>query len=150
MSGLKRVFLLGVLLILNACGAVMNPYHGEFMCPQAEKGKCVGVGEAYREALQEGRTNGTGNYTFSLLEKESLEEELVRERELLRKQIFEKMSGVLRDPQTPILLNPQVVRILILPYAQGKTLYMGRYVYVVLEEPRWLLDTLLIEGWEKE
>ncbi|MEM4620938.1 MAG: TraV family lipoprotein [Desulfurococcaceae archaeon] len=150
MNGLKRVFLLGVLLILNACGTVMNPYHGEFTCPQAEKGKCVGVGEAYREALQEGRANGTGNYTFSLLEKESLEEELVRERELLRKQIFEKMSGVLRDPQTPILLNPQVVRILILPYAQGKTLYMGRYVYVVLEEPRWLLDTLLIEGWEKE
>lgn len=150
MNGLKRVFFLGVLLILNACGTVMNPYHGEFTCPQAEKGKCVGVGEAYREALQEGRANGTGNYTFSLLEKESLEEELVRERELLRKQIFEKMSGVLRDPQTPILLNPQVVRILILPYAQGKTLYMGRYVYVVLEEPRWLLDTLLIEGWEKE
>lgn len=147
---MKRIILLGALLLLNACGVIMNPYHGEFECPQVEKGKCVGVGEAYRESIQAGKANGTGNYTFSLLEKESLEEELVKERELLRKQIFEKMSGVLRDPQTPILLNPQVVRILILPYAQGKTLYMGRYVYVVLEEPRWLFDKLILEGWEKE
>ncbi|MEM1660975.1 MAG: TraV family lipoprotein [Candidatus Bathyarchaeia archaeon] len=147
---MKRIILLGSLLLLNACGAVMNPYYSEFECPQIEKGKCVGVGEAYREAIQAEKALQTGNYTFSLLEKESLEEELVKERELLRKQIFEKMSGVLRDPQTPILLNPQVIRILILPYAQGKTLYMGRYVYVVLEEPRWLFDNLILEGWEKE
>lgn len=154
------LILLSLPILFTGCGGIINPYKGEFACPQSEKGKCVGIIQAYEEVIkleeeakkkekERGNGSNVGNNTFSLFEKE-MEEEILKEQLLIKKHLFEKMSGLLRDPQTPILVSPQVIRILILPYAQGKNLYMGRYIYVMLEEPRWVFENLLKEGWEKE
>jgi len=138
----------GLALLLAGCSAAVNPYQSEFSCPQAEKGKCVSIPQAYVESF-----NKTDN-TTKILENyfPSLDEERAKAEKGLTKTeteyvdaLFNKMTKVLKDPQTPILTVPKVVRILILPYRDkdGKTLYFSRYVFTVTKEPQWVFENLL-------
>jgi hypothetical protein len=39
---------------------------------------------------------------------------------------------------------PQVIRVLILPYAADRdTFYAERYAYVIVEEPQWVFHNIL-------
>jgi conjugal transfer pilus assembly protein TraV len=121
---------------LSACASVMNPYKGEFSCPETSKGKCVGVPEAYEESADgkgtESEPEASGESTPS---KEEAEYEIERYREL---------AALVREPVTPMMAPPEVRRILFLPYrgADGE-LMMTRYVYFFIEEPRWILGDYL-------
>jgi len=151
---IKNFLSLSLALILAGCSAAVNPYSSEFSCPQAEKGKCVSIPQAYVESF-----NKTDN-TTKILESyfPSLEEDRTKvERGLTKTEaeyvdaLFNKVTKVLKDPQTPILTVPKVVRILILPYRDkdGKTLYFSRYVFTVTKEPQWVFENLLT-GMENE
>jgi conjugal transfer pilus assembly protein TraV len=50
-----------------------------------------------------------------------------------------------------VVVPPQVMRVLILPYTgDERELYMYRYVYMFVDEPRWLLKNPLSESGEAE
>ena len=147
-------FFWGISFIVSGCASVVNPYKGEFECPQMEKGKCVGIKEAYEESLRQGgNSTGLSNYYPKLEEGKFLSSEAMpEEQKAYADALFNKLNKVLKDPETPILVSPQVVRVLILPYKDdnGKTLFFSRYVYVIVEEPRWIFDNILTETGENE
>ena len=64
-----------------------------------------------------------------------------------RDALHERLSLLVTKPVTPTVRPPEVMRILYLPYTtDGNTLNMLRYSYIVVGEPRWILDPALT--WE--
>lgn len=120
------------------CASVVNPYSSDFTCPQMEKGKCVPIMEAYEESLKNQVITVEEKKDTPAKERSSLEESY---RDLL----FERMARLLKEPKTPLLAPPKVVRVMILPYQaeQGKEFYSARYVYVVVEDPYWILQNIV-------
>ena len=146
-------------LLVAGCGKVVNPYESEFSCPQPEKGKCVGIPEAYRESLRQSemRNYNLAREAFSSGKKKEGKEEGHEEvftgghlfLSPAERQYVESLYGVLtkilKDPQTPVIMPPKVVRVLILPYEgdSGKNLYSARYIYVIVEDAKWVLHNVL-------
>jgi conjugal transfer pilus assembly protein TraV len=65
-----------------------------------------------------------------------------------RSSLFDKFSGLLKEPKTPIVAPPKVMRVLLLPYTgQENEFYMLRYVYFFVDKPRWILgDSVTADG----
>ena len=65
-----------------------------------------------------------------------------------RSALYDKFSGLLKEPQTPVVAPPKVMRVLLLPYTgQENEFYMLRYVYFFVDKPRWILgDTVTADG----
>lgn len=142
------------LLFLGGCASVTNPYQGEFTCPQAEKGKCVGIPQAYLESLKQSENSTELKNYYPTLEekKEVTNQEIPEEQKVYADALFNRLSRILKEPETPVLTVPKVVRVLILPYRgdNGKALYFSRYVYVITDEPKWVFDNLLIQESKSE
>jgi conjugal transfer pilus assembly protein TraV len=164
------MFLLVILgLSLNGCSfslsKLVNPYKDDFECPQAEKGKCVPIREAYLESLRKGlrdilftpttqtqfppqqptpqaspqKENEASFNLQSVFPYDNWEMYSKYNEALLR-----KLQEMLENPKTPILIPPQVVRVLILPYAAERdTFYAERYVYIIVEGPQWVFHNIL-------
>ena len=62
--------------------------------------------------------------------------------------LYDKFSGLLKEPKTPIVAPPKVMRVLLLPYTgQENEFYMLRYVYFFVDKPRWILgDSIIADG----
>ena len=122
----------------GSIGKVMNPYGDEFACPGYDKGQCVQVESAYRQSMDKkkepplsrnGSPADTGN------------SETMYQREVNR-----KLAGLLKKPNTPLLAPPKVMRVLMLPYKGDlNELYMMRYVFIMADEPRWVIGDYLVE-----
>lgn len=137
----KYLIFLVCLLLMGAygCASVVNPYSESFTCPLMEEGKCVPIKEAYNESLK--------GYTLKLEETKdakNLTKEYDPVQESYRTALFDKLTKLLRDPKTPILAPPKIVRVMILPYqdSQGKEFYSTRYIYLVVEDPQWILQNI--------
>ena len=120
---MRRLLLLMLCLPLGGC---LNPYASDFNCPDTDPGKCVSVNAAYEESkgmVTVATAEGTGDG-----------------RDLYREALYGRFAGLLRQPETPLVVPPRVMRVLLLPYqgAEGE-LYMLRYAYLFVEEPRWIL-----------
>jgi conjugal transfer pilus assembly protein TraV len=65
-----------------------------------------------------------------------------------RSALFDKFSGLLKEPKTPIVAPPKVMRVLLLPYTgQENEFYMLRYVYFFVDKPHWILgDSVTADG----
>ena len=68
-----------------------------------------------------------------------------------RSSLFDKFNGLLKEPKTPIVSPPKVMRVLLLPYTgQENEFYMLRYVYFFVDKPRWILgDSVVADGEDK-
>ena len=141
-------WLIAVLTICG-CSAALNPYQSSFNCPETEKGKCVSVQKAYGESLNplvkpeseekdcKGRDCGKETIPASGTPREESE---------YRGALFKRLSGLLNEPETPMVAPPQVMRVLLLPYkGDGGELFMPRYAYFFLDRPQWILDGYLVE-----
>jgi len=121
----KLSFALFPLLLLTGCGSVLNPYHEDFNCQARDAaGHCVDTPTAYAEALAVHPPAGTAT-------------------EITDKQIDEarldQLARLLKEPQTPMLVPPKVLRVLILPYKGDEDLFMARYAYLQVDSSRWVL-----------
>lgn len=117
-----RRLLLPALLIMTLTGC-LNPYAGDFNCPKTDNGKCVSVQDAYYESkgqFNEKRAQSDlGDYQEAL---------------------YGRMAGLLTEPETPMVVAPKVMRVLMLPYeGQDRELYLYRYAYIFTDQPRWIL-----------
>jgi conjugal transfer pilus assembly protein TraV len=155
-KGVKFLAIFLAILGLSGCASkIMNPYSEEFTCPQAEKGKCVPIKQAYLESLQSSPqdllftptpqvnnqpVNATSFSAQNIFPQEVFIESYGKYNEVLIK----KLQQMLENPKTPVLAPPQVIRVLILPYAVDKdTFYAERYAYVMVEEPQWVFHNIL-------
>ena len=150
---MKKV-LIGLLLaatFFSSGCSILNPYKSEFTCPQKENGKCVGVDIAYDESLKKG-TDGANNpepiqKTSSKPEKAVGEKQNRRSDLLYQDEVYRKLTDLLRQPVTPLVAPPRVMRVLLLPYkGEGGELFMPRYVYFMADDPRWIMGGYLQEG----
>lgn len=58
--------------------------------------------------------------------------------------LYRRLAGLVKDPRTPLVAPPEVLRVWLLPYeGEGGELFMERYVYVMVQKPRWVLGTYL-------
>ena len=138
-----RKIIWGLCAISLAGCSVFNPYNENFTCPKTYNGKCVSATSAYQESLASGpkedgalkpmKDNGRS-------EEKKPEGSDTSAEARYQSALYEKLTGLLREPTTPMIAPPQVMRVLILPYkGEGSRLYMPRYVYIIVDEPKWVL-----------
>ncbi len=144
MRVIKKVLLLFIASFLLAGCSVFNPYHSQFMCPNPYPGKCVPLKQAYEESkkdVEPGNESGKKDKKSDVSEnkiKENSGEECVYR---YRTELYREMASILKQPSTPFVVPPKVMRVLILPYTtKSNTLEMSRYVYFFATPPRWVLD----------
>ena len=138
-------------MVITGCAGVMNPYKSDFQCPETDKGKCVSVQTAYKESAEKKRENiATSEVKTDQKEAQKGQKEKPSDT-LYQSALYERLNRLLTRPESPVVVPPQVMRVLILPYTgDERELYMYRYVYIFVDEPRWLLRNLLSESEEGE
>jgi conjugal transfer pilus assembly protein TraV len=171
---MKKCLIIVTMLYLWGCGAILNPYKEDFACPGYDKGKCIKVAGAYKESLQkkkndtlnekenkaacekcrkEAKNNNVSEDTYctacSSAETNDVERKLLKAESSeteYRKAVNKKLASMLKEPNTPMLAAPQVMRVLVLPYRGDQNeLYMMRYVYLLTDDPKWVMGNYLID-----
>lgn len=164
---MKKILIAIGILSMSGC-ALLNPYESSFSCPESSKGKCVSVQTAYSESasgtlpVKETQTDRAAedctseNITAgacSEAKKEGMPSSLPKENgtyNRYRTALFDKFSGLLKEPVSPVVAPPKTMRVLLLPYTgQENEFYMLRYVYFFVDEPRWLLGDSVSTGEEE-
>ena len=141
-AGIKAGIALAMLSV--ACMAC-NPYNPEFTCKNAPFGTCEGTLDTYIDSIlatkgKPSRSPVLTHYTSaSLTVSPSQRETAYLEAEM------GKVTKLLKQPTTPVVLPPVVMRILFLPY-QGDDgeLNMPGYTYIMLDKPKWVMGDYLI------
>jgi conjugal transfer pilus assembly protein TraV len=147
---MRKYFIL--LFVLAAAGcAIVNPYENDFSCPDTFHGKCISVHGAYADSLTgkddayEKKINNciggncpeAGGGDPVPTPAGTVED---RNYNAYRSALYSRYDQLLRDPQTPVVAPPKVMRVLFLPYkGQEGEFYMYRHVYFFTEEPKWIL-----------
>lgn len=156
LHSLKVLALVGALFMSSGCSALISGYDSEFQCPNTNKGKCVSVQKAYRESIQ-------GSTEDNPLVKEHPAEQKAAEAQQCdnckegasqpvtqaktphyryRDTLYKKLSSMITKPSTPLVVPPEVVRVLILSYTgSNNELFSYRYVYFFATEPKWIIST---------
>ncbi len=68
-----------------------------------------------------------------------------------RTSLYDRFSSLLKEPRTPVVAPPKVMRVLLLPYTgQENEFYMLRYVYFFVDKPRWVLGDSVVADGEEE
>ncbi|MFP7756243.1 TraV family lipoprotein [Thermodesulfobacteriota bacterium B35] len=137
-----KVFLILAALALSACSPLknaVNPYHENFKCRAGEDtGECIDTPTAYRKARYPEpepmpAAPGTQQATQPA-EPANL---------TAQGQRYKVLAGLLREPRKPLLQPPKILRVLLLPYrGEEDELFMTRYVYLKIEDSRWILTDL--------
>ena len=141
----------------------------DFACPGYDKGKCIKVAGAYKESLQkkkndtlsekenkaacekcrkEAKNNNVSEETYctacSSAETNDVERKRLKAESSeteYRKAVNQKLASMLKEPNTPLLAAPQVMRVLILPYRGDQNeLYMMRYIYLLTDDPKCMMN----------
>lgn len=139
------------LSVFIMCGSLsgcflFNPYKGDFSCPQADKGKCVSVPDAYKEDLsnQKGLMKLPPDSSKNM--GSGLQSDKSDSAAAYQKEVFDTLAGLLKKPPVPVIKPPTVMRVLFLPYeGDSRDLFMPRYVYLMVDDARWVLGGYLTE-----
>ena len=154
----------GAVAALSACA--VTPYDSDFSCKSDDYGQCIHPEGAYAVAL----ANTVGNARPVDVNPDLDATEPVNRRQRKRRDrsrrraiqaqplgpatpyegyqeaMYREVTGLVEQPVTPMLTKPKVVRTLIMPYA-GKgsddVLYMPRYIYTIIEGPRFVMGDYL-------
>lgn len=143
--------LCALLVVVSGCSTLAG-YSDQFSCPQTYNGRCVSLQGAYDLAV-----NGKDDAAFDPVEIEKNGGKVPPQSELTpgrteeaahsmyKESLFNRFTGLINEPVTPMVAPPQVMRVLLLPYkGEGNELYMLRHVYFFVDEPKWVLgDSVL-------
>lgn len=123
-------------LLLAGCGPILNPYEEHFKCKApAEDGKCLDTPSAYLEARYPERDENCPNCPpkepAPTTTPTTISPHDTR---------YRLLADLLEEPEKPLLRPPKILRVLMLPYeGEGGELFMTRYVYLQVENGKWLL-----------
>ncbi|EPO2911739.1 TPA: TraV family lipoprotein [Vibrio parahaemolyticus] len=134
---MKKILLLTGIISLAGCSVL--PYESEFQCPNAAgTGKCVSVEQAYEEAetgidatkkTEATAPAATDDKTYNTLYEYENEQ-------------YKALAGLLREPETPVVMPAKVVRTLIMSYPDNPMeqtrIYMPRFVYSIEKKPQFV------------
>jgi len=147
---------------MTGCSGTLMPYESSFQCPGGYNGICESIDDAYHDSV-----NGIDARQFDEKWKEHKADweeshaELIAARKSIsaidkasgtvstgqkpvsyRESYLRKMKDLIDAPETPVLVPPKVIRILVLPrtYEQNRSLVGSHYLFSQLEDgPRWIL-----------
>ena len=122
-------------LLLSSCAPLqdaVNPYEENFKCKtRDDAGECIDTPTAYKKARYPD--------TDSVVAVNSTAKEVQDNR-------YRALAGLLREEKKPLLQPPKILRVLLLPYkGERDELFMSRYVYVKIEDSKWILTDLAEE-----
>ena len=145
--------------VLSGCSALVSPYSTTFQCPDSDKGKCVSVQTAYDESIDanplvkeatceacdEEKSDKNPEKTETDAEKADEESNTPAGNDLkynYQDVLYKKLTSIIDQPQTPLVIPPDVVRVLIPSYTgTDNELFSARYVYFFATEPQWSIST---------
>ncbi|MDO9567197.1 MAG: TraV family lipoprotein [Candidatus Desulfaltia sp.] len=135
------VMLAALLFLTTGCGKVFNPYNSEFQCPSADEGKCVSIPDAYETSISgENPLLRPASSEKTLPSAGSSEADSAKYNYLNKK--YEKITALIGNPVTPVVVPPDVVRVLLLSYTgEDNDLFGYRYIYFFASKPKWLLSS---------
>jgi len=144
------------LFVLSGCSSILNPYSSDFTCPKTENGKCVDIETAHEESLAKTGKKNSETQKASCEGKECANKDKAGKEETSVKaitpdityqdELHKKLAGLLAQPTTPVVAPPAVMRVLMLPYKGDENeLYMMRYVYIILDGPKWVMGDYLFK-----
>lgn len=132
-------------------GKGMNPFESDFVDCSSEENidACSSVDQSYsmevspkKHAKKVGepkdeKVDGSGQKTISLIEEADSS---------YRAATLQKMTKLLKEPVTPMVAPPTVLRVLILPYKDDDDgLNLMRHTYIMVDKPRWIMGDYLEE-----
>ena len=137
------VCILVVLWFLCGCQSVFNPYDDAFQCPEGDEGTCTSISNAYHQSIS-GKPMDDG-CTQCPEQPDNLPGETSPPKDFeqthLRKK-FETLHSLIEPDQPPMVVLPEVARILLLSYTgTDQEMYGFRYIYFFATEPSWRLST---------
>lgn len=144
------------LLIMGAsflAGCSLVPYHNDFACKLEDGyGKCISSDDAYTEATtgmdmghaitEDGVADDPKASAAKAASTKAAAVKPDANYQGYRDRVYQQMSKLVDAPQTPVVRQPTVVRTLILSYSPGlddQTAYMPRYVFTMLNGPKFVL-----------
>lgn len=144
------------LLIVGAsflAGCSLVPYHNDFACKLEDGyGKCISSDDAYTEATtgmdmghaitEDGEADDPKASAAKAASTKAAAVKPDANYQGYRDRVYQQMSKLVDAPQTPVVRQPTVVRTLILSYSPGlddQTAYMPRYVFTMLNGPKFVL-----------
>ena len=121
-----------LLMLLTSCGPVLNPYNEDFKCrARDDAGECIDTPTAYKKARYP-ETETTENTELQNGVKQEIQDNR-----------YAVLAQLLQEEKKPLLQPPKILRVLLLPYkGEGEELFMSRYVYVKIEDSKWILTDL--------
>ncbi|HDX4846209.1 TPA: TraV family lipoprotein [Escherichia coli] len=138
--------------ILSGCSVL--PYHSDFACKLEDGyGKCISSDDAYTEATtgvdmghaitEDGVADDPkGSAAKTAATNQAAATKADPSYQQYRDRVYKQMAQLVEAPQTPVVRQPTVVRTLILSYSPGlddQTAYMPRYVFTMLNGPKFVL-----------
>ena len=137
------LILMSAAIAFSACtplGDAINPYEENFKCRASDdEGKCVDTPTAYKLARYpdpevDMAIEGDPNAQLNGMNIKKL---------TVQDQRYKTLTGLLEQPKKPLLQPPKILRVLLLPYkGENEELFMTRYVYVKIEDSKWILTDL--------
>ncbi len=135
----KRISTVFMIFFFSGC-TIFNPYKDSFQCQDIDEGKCASIEKAYEYSLKSVE-KGNKNLDCPDCEPETLEADNM-DYEIYREIKFEKLRELIAEERPPIVVPPEVVRVLILSYTgDGNEMFGHRYAYFFASEPKWILST---------
>lgn len=154
----------------SSMSKVLNPYEDEFNCPYTDEGMCTSVKNAYNKSFEvdpdsEEEVCPDGNCDKAFREnniadetagQEPAEENVQKKKSdvkpapqprasakaVYQEKKYEILAGLIQEEEPPIVVPPEVVRVLVLSYTGAKNEMFGfRYAYFFGTQPEWMLST---------
>ncbi len=143
-----RSVLTSLFIAMSAAACAVLPYEDDFACKNEDFGQCIHPENAYRDAV--GATVGSdasrGNVSANPKRREARKYQANHGYDGYQDAVYRQLASIVDAPVTPMIAPAKTVRTLILPYADkdgAGRLYMPRFVYSVLEQPRFVLGDYL-------
>jgi len=161
-----KLFLLGIelflgisLFALSGCtsiGKALNPYEDEFRCSKtAPFGQCANTPEVYSQVVPGYKPGNVAPTSVAPVNASlptvtagapagSTTSALTNAESAYREASLNKMTKLLKDPVTPVVIPPVAMRIWIAPRRSGDdVLDMGQYVFVIVDKAHFALGDYL-------
>ena len=131
-----------MVFLATGCASVFNPYDSEFQCPDTDKGQCVSIPEAYEMSVSEKDPWSVNDLARAVPPGSNPENGPIGMKYDYLTTKYEKMAALIGKPTTPLVVPPDVVRVLILSYTGDDNQLFGyRYVYFFATEPGWVISS---------
>lgn len=122
-------------ILFTACAPLqetINPYEENFKCKaRDDAGECIDTPTAYKKARYPETATETVNEPADGIKQD------------VQDNRYKAVAGLLQEEKKPLLQPPKILRVLLLPYkGEGEELFMSRYVYVKIEDSKWILTDL--------